>query len=102
METVDSFELEMEIFSLLDGCFQIQGNNGIQVLELPQKLQHALVTHLPHRHLDTPQIEHHLAEQPFFDDKHDFRLRRGVDYYFLEQSQRVQTDVSLCLSRSTS
>ena len=95
METVYSFELEMKIFSLLNGCFQIQRNNSIQVLELPQKLQHALMAHLPHSHLNTSQIEHHLAQQSFFDDKHDFRLGRGVDYYFLEQSQRVQADVFL-------
>jgi len=62
VEAVDSFELEMEIFSLLYGCFQIQCNNSIQVFEFSEELEHTLMADFSHSYLYAPQIEDHLTK----------------------------------------
>lgn len=102
VETVDGLEFEVEVLTLLDGCFQIEGDDGVQIPEFPEELKKTLVADFADSDFDAAEVEHHFAEQSLFDDEHDFGLGRGVDDDFFEEGEGVETDVSLSERKATS
>lgn len=95
MVAVDGFKFEVIVFLLLDGSSQVDCCYCVEVFEFPQKLEDAFMTDLPNGHLDTAEIEHHLAQQSFLYDGHYLGLGRSVHDHFLEEGEGVETDVLL-------
>lgn len=62
VKTVDGFEFEMKILILLYGRFEVDVDDGIDVSELPEKLEDAFMADFAYGDFDAAEVEYHLAE----------------------------------------
>jgi hypothetical protein len=62
MKAVDSFEFEVVIIGLLDGCFEVVENEGVDVFEFPEILKNAFMANFADGDLDASEVEYHFTE----------------------------------------
>lgn len=84
METVNWFEFEMNVLSLLDAGLDVAGDDGIVVLALANVLKQTAVTNFTGCDVDTAQIEDNFAEQLFLYDGENVGIWGSVDDDFLQ------------------
>ena len=62
VKAVDSFEFEMVVIGLLDGCFEVVENEGVDIFEFPEILEDAFMADFADGDLDASEVEDHFAE----------------------------------------
>lgn len=97
MIRINSFELEVKVFPLMDGRFYVGGRNCLIVFELANVLKKTLVADFTNWHFDTSKVEDYFGQKTFADDTEYFRLRGSVGDDAFKKSKSIQTDVFLII-----